>query len=199
MKTAFRLVALLLLISILFNGVQFWQARENDKASSVDRKVMQESISRHQGEADSARARISALEQDRKIYTDSARTQQRARVQEIKAFRTTIAKLKIKVAPEIEANPDLSHLFSVQDSVIRKQSDLIDSLQIAHSAEIINLESQLKEKGNQVMIEQLKTKLWKDSVQSAEKEANQQRKRKGFWRITSGILVGGIVYLSLKD
>ncbi len=190
---------ILIIICLIF--FILWQRSEGRRQQAervADNQINQERVKILQDQSAVSEAKIQALERDRKIYRDSARTQQRARMEEIQAFKVTIAKLKVKVAPEIESSPDLSALFSTQDSVIRKQDNLIDSLQIAHSAEIVNMTAQLEEKGNQIMIEQLKTKLWRESVQGAEKEANQQRRRKGFWRTTAAVVTGIALFLAVK-
>jgi len=145
-------LALIIVAMGFFIAWQCQSAKVQRLERSQDNQIHQERVKVLQDKSAISEAVVKRLEQDRKIYTDSAKVQQRARLSEIKALQATAGKLEVKLAPIIQSNPDLSALISTKDLVIRKQSDLIDSLQLAHSAEIVNMTAQLEEKGNQISV-----------------------------------------------
>jgi hypothetical protein len=190
----------LIILALLF---YLFNLRSQSKIDRLEREAESrehlEKVKALQIEAAVSRAKSAALEEARKKYTDSARTQQRARMQEIQAFKVTIANLKVKVQPQIDSNPNLSRLISTQDLVIRKQDNVIDSLQLAHSAEIINLTEQLKEKGTEIMKEAQKTEEWRTAAVESEKKNRKLTRGKGFRNVVIGVLTAGIVYVSLRS
>lgn len=185
---------LVILLLLCFVGWQWNAAKVQRLERQEDNRLHQERVEKLKTDVALSEAKISALEKERKMYTDSARTQQRARMQEIQAYKTTIASLKVKVLPQIDTSSDLSQLISTQDLVIAKQDSLLHATGLAHSAEIVNLESQLAEKGRQLMTKDAINELLQSRNQELEKEVKkgQRGKRVRNW-IIGGLVVWGIV------
>lgn len=136
-----------------------------------------------------------------KARKDSAefKVAQIASNEEIKGYKRTIAKLRPLIQDKIDSFPDLREFVSSQDSVIDKQDsllraqDLYCALQIKDFQEILALHQQKFAAQAQI------SDAWMDMATQAQKETSKEKRRKNFFKVVSGVLVGGIVYMSLKE
>ena len=192
MNRAIWILSIALLLA--FIGFQWNSAKIQRLEREADNRLHQERVEKLKTDVALSEAKIGALEKARKTYADSAKVAQRARVQEIRAYKATIAKLKVKVLPQIDTSSDLSHLISTQDLVIAKQDSLLQATELAHSAEIINLESQLRERGRQLMTKDAINELLANRNTELEKDLKKAHRGKRLrnW-IIAGLVIWGIV------
>ena len=181
----------------------WWGSCEREKRKDSDRYqsdlIHQNLIHDLQARASTSAARIFELESDRVRMRDSARVAQSGLKIEIRRGKETIASLRTVAQPQIDTLPEISNLIAAQDAVILAQDSLITSLEMAHEAELFNLDQQLRQKGNQLLAEVLQKEAWRTAAESSEKTAKKERRKKGFWRTTTAILAGGVLFLTLQQ
>ncbi len=144
-------------------------------------------------------ARIAELESERTRMRDSAKVAVMSKKGQIKAHEKRTEELRPEIAARLDSVPVLKAFVASLESTITEQKSLIQTLELSHSAEIVNLEKQLKEKGDQVMIERVKGDVWRDAAVQYEKERNKLTRGKKFRNVLIGVLTAGIVYVSLKE
>jgi len=192
--------AWLIVIALLF--FILWQRSEGKRQQAErfqDNRLTQERIEGLQEQSQKKEARLNELQAERTKMRDSAKVQQRARIEEIKGYKKTIANLRPTVQAKIDSFPDLRLFVASLDSTIAYQETLIVALQIGHAAEIVNLEEQLKVKGDQLMIERTKSDVFNEVLAEREKEIRKLTKGKRFRNVVIGCLTAGIVYISLRE
>jgi len=193
-------IAWLIIIALSF--FILWQcegSKRKDLQKAEGDRLHEQQIKELDLQAFAKEARLNELEAERVRVRDSAKVSQNALKSEIKGNRKMIAELRKGVQPKLDSFPDLREFVALQDSTIEAQDSLITSLELSHAAEVVNLEKQLEEKGNQIMIERVKSDLWRDSAVQYEKERNKLTKGKRFRNVVIGVLTAGIVYVSLKE
>ncbi len=175
----------------------------NAKVQNLERlegnRLTQQRIEELNQTAQTAAARINELEAERIRTRDSAIAAQSALKIEIKGYQKTIARLRPGIQPKIDSFPDLREFVALQDSVIVAQDTLINRMNLAHSAEVVNLESQLKESGRLVMIEAAKGELWRKSAETSQKQVRKLQRGKVFRNIVIGVLTAGVVVISIRE
>lgn len=189
---------LLLLLAILCFFL-FQSNRELAKLRTEDNRRAQEVIAKHRDTIKTAVARINELEVRRTHEHDSAKVAQNSAKREIEAYKKTIIRLRPTVQAKIDSFPDLrafvaaqDYLIQQQDSLIRSQ-DLFCAAQIRDFNEILALHQQKFEAQGQI------TDALTEQLAASTKETRKQKRGKNFFKVVSGVLVGGIVYMSLKE
>jgi hypothetical protein len=106
--------------------------------------------------------------------------------------------LREPVQPLIDSIQALARFVRAYDSLLAGKDEEIRELELRHSAQIIDLQSALKERGNQLMAEAQKTELWRQAASDAQHDAKVERRKKGVWRTTAAILAGGVLFLTIQ-
>lgn len=116
--------------------------------------------------------------------------------------------LRIKLAELGEVTPQevadttcerLIRVSQLKDSVIEKQDDLISTLELRHSATLIDLNAIIRAQSSQLLAQLAIADAKDQQLASETKEHRKTKRRSTFKSIGLGILTGGIIYLSLKE
>lgn len=190
---------LLILIMGLFIAYQCKSSKIQQLERFQENSRFQEQIQKHRDTAAMAAARFNELQAERSKLRDSVKVAVKASIEEIQGYKKVIAHLRPLVASKIDSFPDLRDFVAAQDSTIAQQDTLITSLQLAHSAEIINLESQLRERGRQLMQKDAINELLQSRNQELEKQVKKGQRTVRVWKVVSTVLAGGIVYMAIKE
>lgn len=177
-----------------------WQSnRELEKYRREDNKRSQQVIEAKTAEILTRDRAILKKDSLRKADSLKFRVSQIASNEEINGYKRTIAKLRPLIQDKIDSFPDLREFVSNQDSVILKQDSLLQAqdlycaLQIKDFQEILAIHQQKFEAQAQI------SEAWMDMATKAQKETKKEKRKKVFWKITSGILTAGIIFVALKE
>jgi len=168
------------------------------KAESV-KAQHQEQLKDLENKAAVFKASADAEKRARETARDSAKVQQRAKEVALVANLATISALKKKLAPKLAENPDIDTLVQAQERAYKKLDSLYKGAELQHAAEIVSYEKELKDRAEQLMIERTKSDVFNEVLAEREKEIRKLTRGKRFRNVVIGTLVGGIVYLSLKE
>lgn len=149
--------------------------------------------------AEWAARRVDSLNADRQRIRDSAKVAEKVSKRRIERHEKTTEKLRPEIAARLDSVPVLKAFVASLDSTIQEQKTLVRGMELSHNAEIINLESQLKERGNQVMAEASQKEVWRTAAVEAQKDVRKLQRGKVFRNVVIGVLSAGIVYISLKE
>jgi hypothetical protein len=192
-------LSLIIVALIFFSLWQCESGKRKDAEHDQGERLHQQQIQELDRQGQTKDARLNELQAERTKMRDSAKVQQRARIEEIQGYKKTIANLRPTVQAKIDSFPDLRLFVASLDSTIAYQETLIVALQIGHAAEIVNLEQQLKEKGDQLMIERTKSDVYNEVLAEREKEIRKLTRGKRFRNVVIGVLAGVAVWISLKE
>ena len=115
------------------------------------------------------------------------------------AMSKKLAVLRIPVEVIADTIQPLRDYLILSDSLMAAKDTLIHEMTLRHSAQVVELDRIIDIQTQQIMAESVKTKLWEEVAVKTEKDYNKERRKKGFWKVTSAVLAGGIVFLSLKE
>jgi len=116
-----------------------------------------------------------------------------------RAMSENVQKLKKPVQVLIDTLQPLRELIIAYDSLLAGKDTIISHLTLSHEADIVDLEAIIKAREDQILVEATKGHLWEQVAVKVEKEANQQRRRKGFWRTSAAILAGGVLFITIQN
>lgn len=202
MKSLNLVTPSLVLIIVCFAFFTLYQCesgKRKDLEHEQGERLHREQVQRLQDTVRLSAARINELQVERVKLQDSVRVAVMSRKREIEASQETTEKLRPEIAARLDSVPVLKAFVGSLESTIRQQKDLIQTLEISHSAEIVNLESQLKESAKQNVKQIELTEVWRLAAQDAQHDLKKERRRKGFWKTTTAILAGGVLFLTLQQ
>lgn len=116
--------------------------------------------------------------------------------------------LRIKLAELGEVTPQevadttcerLIRVSQLKDSVIEKQDDLISTLELRHSATLIDLNAIIRAQSSQLLAQLAIADAKDQQLASVTKEHRKTKRRSTLKSIGLGILTGGIIYMSLRE
>jgi hypothetical protein len=192
----------LVLIIVCFAFFTLYQC-ESGKRKHLEheqgKRLHKEQVQRLQDTVRLAAARINELQAERVKLRDSVKVAVTSKKREIKAHEETTEKLRPEIAARLDSVPVLKAFVGSLESTIQKQKSLIQTLELSHSAEIVNLEEQLKESAKQIVKEREIAESWRLAAVESEKSVRKERRKKGFWRTTASILAGGVIFLTLQQ
>ena len=189
---------LIIVIMGLFIAYQCKSSKVDRLERSEDARLHQERVKGLEQQAASAGHRADELASSRGKLRDSVKIVLWASNDQIQTYKKTIARLRPLVAVRIDTIPDLRDFVAALDSTVAEQDTLIQSLQLAHSAEIVSYELELKERGRQILAKESIQVALEERLVSLERENRKQRRKTGFWKIVAGVAVGTTVYLAVK-
>lgn len=188
---------------ILALGFFLWGTCEKAKRQTLEHeqgeRLHREQVQRLEDTVRLAATRINELQADRVRIRDSAKVAVKARKREIKAHEEITEKLRPEVAARLDSVPVLKAFVGSLESTIQKQKSLIQTLELSHSAEIVNLEEQLKESAKQIVKEREIAESWRLAAVESEKDVKKERRKKGFWKTCTAVAIAGLVWVSLSQ
>lgn len=191
---------LLALLVVCFFWYGTCQSNKVDKLKAQNEsRIDKQRIQELQEQAANSEAKLKRLKDDRQKYTDSVKLAHKPVKVRLQSDLDTINILKRKLATRLQENPDINELVKAQDSAYSRLDSLYKGSELAHSAEIVNLESQLAESGRLVMIEAAQAEIWRQSAEAAQKDVRKEVRRKTGWKVVSGILASGLVIISIRE
>jgi hypothetical protein len=202
MKSLNLVTPILVLIIVCFAFFTLYQCesgKRKDLEHEQGEKLHQEQVHRLEDSVRIAGVRIKELQAERVKLRDSVKVAVKAKKREIKAHEETTEKLRPEVAARLDSVPVLKAFVGSLESTIQKQKSLIQTLELSHSAEIVNLEEQLKESAKQIVKEREIAESWRLTAVESEKDVKKLRNGKKFRNVVIGVLTAGIVYVSLRE
>jgi hypothetical protein len=123
----------------------------------------------------------------------------------LKRKETAIATLSHKLAEKrhpIQVMADtiqpLRDYLILSDSLLAAKDTLIHEMTLRHSAQVVELDRIIDLQTQQIMAESVKTKLWEEVAVKTEKDYNKERRKKGFFKVTTAVAVGLCLFLAVK-
>jgi hypothetical protein len=192
-------LALIIVAMGFFIAWQCSSAKVQRLERSQDNKLHQQRISQLQAESLKADSLVLTI----KERLSASRAKDSVQLAGLKQANSKLTRKLTDLRPPIvvmsDSVPLLKQFIQVTDSLLTQKDLIITHLEMSHSAEVVDLEAIIKAREDQILVEATKGHLWEEVAVKVEKEANQQRRRKGFWKVTSAVLAGGIVWISLKQ
>jgi hypothetical protein len=192
-------------MTILIISFFWWGSCEKEKRKDLEQE-QGERLHREQVQALTARAlKADSLAQVIRKNRTVARVKDSV---EIRGLKQRIARLKTKDAELAYVSDSvISHVWEgteqwrwdVKDSIIQSQDTLILKLELRYDATVFSYEEELKQRGDQAIAEASKAESWRLEAVDARKDEGKEKRRKGFWRTTTAILAGGVLFLSLQQ
>lgn len=196
-KTIFPYFLLAVMAVLLF---LLWQTnRELERYRVADNRRAQEAIAEYKFIAERAEHRGDSL--SRAFVETHTRDSLALRAVKIdnKAKSKRVVDLRPTVQPLIDSIADLKTFVNAYDSLLAGKNQEIRELESRHIGQILDLQAILKEKTSQIMAQIAINESLGQAHTNLETDLKKQKRKTGFWKVTTGILVGGVIYLSLKE
>jgi len=154
----------------------------------------------HKAASDSAANEVKRIQTKLKTTKDSVKVSHNRFVSEIRASKKKLSKLP-QVIPQ---NPDSTLLDSVRtafylkDTIISHQDEFIQSMELTHAAEIIDLNEIVKLQAQQIVSQMAIGENWRNMAGNAQKGEQKEKKAKKVWRFIAGVGGAAVAILILK-
>jgi len=120
----------------------------------------------------------------------------------LKQANSTLTQKLAEKRPPIEVMADtiqpLRDYLILSDSLMAAKDTLIHEMTLRHSAQVVELDRIIDLQTQQIMAEGVKTKLWEEVATKNEKDYNKERRKKGFFKVTTAVAVGLCLFLAVK-
>lgn len=196
MKT---ILSVLLLLSLLLNGYFLWDRKQAEKDKVTSNSEWQQRLDNYLAGVKTAGHLINELQAKRAQDSLTFKSREKGLKIEIKRYESKIASLRPQVQAKIDSFPDLRQFLELQDSIIVKQDSLIRAQDLFCAAQISDFNEILALHQQKFTAQQQISEAWMETAAEARKEAVKERKKKNFFKITSGILTAGILFLAVRE
>jgi len=191
--------AWLIIVGLIF--FILWQRSEGKRQQlerSADNKLHQQRIEELQGRGETAARRADSLQANFvRRHTSDSLVLSGFKMRN-SAMSKKLAEQRPTLQPFIDSLQPVRDYVMLADSLLAAKDIIITHLTLSHEAEVVDLEAIIKAREDQILVEATKGHLWETVAIETEKEANQQRRRKGFWRTSAAILAGGVLFLTIS-
>jgi len=192
--------AWLIIVALIFFILwQRSQSKMQQLERSQDNRLHQQRISQLQAKSLKADSLVSTIRS--KVAKDRAKDS--VSLKGLQMRNSTLTRKLTDLRPPVvvmsDSVPLLKQFIQVTDSLLTQKDLIITQLELSHSAEVVDLEAIIKAREDQILVEATKGHLWEEVAVKTEKDYNKERRKKGFWKVTSAVLAGGIVWISLKE
>jgi hypothetical protein len=191
-------LVLIIVCFAFFTLYQCESGKRKDLEHEQGKRLHKEQVQKLEDSVRIAGVRIKELQAERVKLLDSVKVAVTSKKREIQTHEETTEKLRPEVAARLDSVPVLKAFVGSLESTIQKQKSLIQTLELSHSAEIVNLEEQLKESAKQIVKEREIAESWRLAAVESEKNVKKERRKKNFFRTTTAILAGGVLFLTLS-
>lgn len=205
MKTALFVLVIILLLSLAGNVYFFKKEKAYKEQSDSYFAEIEQRIREHVAWTELAQARIDSLRSKRHSDSLFFRVREIASNAEIRRHKKTIAELRPLVA-ELDSLPDLEEylkdgiktLVIEQDSTIALQDSLILDLTASKNNLEKSFTAEIDQKDLQLQATSQTSDLWREAAENAEKQTRKEKRRTKFFKILSGVITLGAIFLIAK-
>ena len=190
----------LIILALLFYLFNLRSQSKIDRLEAMaDKAQLQAEIAKHIDRAKTAGARADSLAANfvRRHAKDSIDL--RALSVRNRAMSETVQRLRKPVQTIIDTLAPLREFVIAYDSLLASKDHEIMEIKLRHEGQIIDLTTQLKERGNQILAEAAKAEVWRVAYVESEKKNRKLGRKVTFWKIVGGIAVAWGVYESVKN
>lgn len=199
MKTPLAILAVILLLSLAGNVYQWKISQGLQKESKAYLSEVQDKINEQLAWQAQAQTRIDSIHYKRVRDSLSFKSRENGLKIEIKRYESKIASLRPQVQAKIDSFPDLRQFLELQDSIIVKQDSLIRAQDLFCAAQISDFNEILALHQQKFTAQQQISEAWMETAAEARKDAVKEKRKKNFFKITSGILTAGILFLAVRE
>lgn len=187
MKTFTFILAVILLLSLLGNWLQFRSARDQELNILANNSKLQTEILKHTVTAKTAAARGDSIEVKRSLDSLKFEGQKSALLSQIRTHKKTIASMRPEVVPQIDSLPLVKEFVALQDSTITGQDSLIVVLERLSSSMHGSFTAEIMQKDIELNAEKAISNDWQASAENSMKLYQKIKKKKFSVGISGGM------------